>query len=89
MGMTYDELSVFGRLRKIQRHGPYSMARHLIALWGPGTEKNLPIEEIARKVKYFFKKGTQGERKHTPYITPFKYGSHEIHTPNITPNKNR
>ena len=35
MGMTYDELSVFGRLRKIQRHGPYSMVKHLITLWGP------------------------------------------------------
>ena len=49
---------------------------------------NIKIQDVSNKivkwkVKYFFKKGTQGERKHTPYITPFKYGSHEIHIPVI------
>ena len=33
MGMTYDELSVFGTLRKISRCGPYSMFSKLTALW--------------------------------------------------------
>ena len=32
--MTYDELSVFGRLRKIEKCGPYSMFTKLVREWG-------------------------------------------------------
>jgi NAD+ synthase (glutamine-hydrolysing) len=82
MGMTYDELSVFGRLRKIQRHGPYSMVKHLITLWGPGTSRNLSIEEIARKVKHFFKYYAMNRHKMTT-ITP------SYHAENYSPDDNR
>lgn len=34
MGMTYDELSVFGRLRKVEKCGPYSMFGKLVQEWG-------------------------------------------------------
>lgn len=34
MGMTYDELSVFGRLRKVEKCGPYSMFTKLLHEWG-------------------------------------------------------
>ena len=34
MGMTYDELSVFGRLRKVDKCGPYSMFTKLVYEWG-------------------------------------------------------
>jgi len=34
MGMTYDELSVYGRLRKVEKCGPYSMFGKLIQEWG-------------------------------------------------------
>ena len=34
MGMTYDELSVFGRLRKVEKCGPYGMFTKLIHEWG-------------------------------------------------------
>lgn len=34
MGMTYDELSVFGRLRKVEKCGPYSMFCKLVQEWG-------------------------------------------------------
>ena len=34
MGMTYDELSVFGRLRQIERSGPYTMFSKLREQWG-------------------------------------------------------
>jgi NAD+ synthase (glutamine-hydrolysing) len=34
MGMSYNELSVFGRLRKIEKRGPYSMFTKLIDEWG-------------------------------------------------------
>lgn len=80
--MTYDELSVFGRLRKIQRHGPYSMVKHLITLWGPGTSRNLSIEEIARKVKHFFKYYAMNRHKMTT-ITP------SYHAENYSPDDNR
>ncbi|KAH8116491.1 glutamine-dependent NAD synthetase with GAT domain-containing protein [Phellopilus nigrolimitatus] len=34
MGMTYDELSVFGRLRKVEKCGPYGMFQKLVHEWG-------------------------------------------------------
>lgn len=34
MGMTYEELSIFGRLRKNEKCGPYSMFTKLVAEWG-------------------------------------------------------
>ena len=34
MGMTYDELSVFGRLRKVEKCGPYGMFTKLVQEWG-------------------------------------------------------
>ena len=32
--MTYAELSVFGRLRKVYHCGPYSMFVKLVHMWG-------------------------------------------------------
>jgi len=32
--MTYDELSVFGRLRKVEKSGPYSTFTKLVHEWG-------------------------------------------------------
>jgi NAD+ synthase (glutamine-hydrolysing) len=34
MGMTYAELSVFGRLRKVHKLGPWGMYEKLVYLWG-------------------------------------------------------
>ncbi|GMM32918.1 glutamine-dependent NAD(+) synthetase [Saccharomycopsis crataegensis] len=50
MGMTYEELSVFGRLRKVNKCGPYSMFLKLYHEWSP----KLTPEEIAVKVKRFY-----------------------------------
>lgn len=50
MGMTYDELSVFGRLRKVEKCGPFSMFGKLVQEWG----SFLSPKEIAEKVKHFF-----------------------------------
>ena len=33
MGMSYDELTVFGQLRKVERCGPYSMFTKLLHEW--------------------------------------------------------
>ncbi|RZC76838.1 hypothetical protein C5167_001008 [Papaver somniferum] len=51
MGMTYEELSVYGKLRKISRFGPVSMFQNLCYKWG-GRLSHL---EIGNKVKHFFK----------------------------------
>lgn len=32
--MTYDELSAFGRIRKVEKCGPYSMFTKLVHEWG-------------------------------------------------------
>jgi NAD+ synthase (glutamine-hydrolysing) len=50
MGMTYKELSAFGRLRKISKCGPYSMFEKLLHEW---SDRLSPVE-IATKVKRFF-----------------------------------
>ncbi|KAK3814725.1 MAG: glutamine-dependent NAD(+) synthetase with GAT domain-containing protein [Linnemannia elongata] len=50
MGMTYDELTEFGRLRKVYKCGPYSMFTKLVHLWSD----KLAVSEIAVKVKRFF-----------------------------------
>lgn len=49
MGMTYEELGYFGRLRKISRCGPVSMFMKLCAKW-----PSLSVKEVATKVKRFF-----------------------------------
>lgn len=50
MGMTYEELGWFGRLRKLYRCGPVSMFRKLISEWGPGSSLNLSPSDVATKV---------------------------------------
>ncbi|PGH02600.1 hypothetical protein AJ79_07604 [Helicocarpus griseus UAMH5409] len=50
MGMTYAELSVFGRLRKISKCGPFGMYEKLLHMW---PEQHTP-REIYEKVRKFF-----------------------------------
>lgn len=50
MGMTYAELGIFGRLRKISQAGPVKMFIHLLEQWTHLTPK-----EVADKVKRFFR----------------------------------
>ena len=50
MGLTYHELSAFGRLRKVNKLGPYSMFMRLRDEW----QNDMDMEEIAEKVKRFF-----------------------------------
>ncbi|KAF2465588.1 glutamine-dependent NAD(+) synthetase with GAT domain-containing protein [Lindgomyces ingoldianus] len=49
MGMTYDELSIFGKLRKEAKLGPYGMFQRLLHDW---RDKCSP-SEVAVKVKRF------------------------------------
>ena len=46
--MTYDELSVFGRLRKVQRLGPWGMFEKLVHSWSmqkPSTKAQAGSDE--------------------------------------------
>lgn len=47
MGMTYEELSLYGRLRKIYRCGPVSMFQHLCHRWhGERTPRARPMPGV-------------------------------------------
>ena len=51
MGMDFDDLETFGKLRKINKLGPVGMFRRLLPMW----QGHLSTKEIANKVKTFFK----------------------------------
>ncbi|OJA19921.1 hypothetical protein AZE42_03756 [Rhizopogon vesiculosus] len=78
MGMTYDELSVFGRLRKVDKCGPYSMFTKLVHEWGSFLS---PVQ-IAEKVKRFFTEYARNRHKMTT-LTP------SYHAESYSPDDNR
>ncbi|WVQ94011.1 NAD+ synthetase [Kwoniella sp. CBS 9459] len=78
MGMTYNELSVFGRLRKVEKCGPYSMFGKLVQEWG----SFLSPAEIAHKVKHFFFTYAINRHKMTT-LTP------SVHMESYSPDDNR
>lgn len=77
MGMTYDELSRFGKLRKIDRCGPVSMFEKLVHEWN-----HLPPQEVAEKVKRFFYYYSVNRHKMTT-LTP------SYHAESYSPDDNR
>ncbi|KAJ1945699.1 glutamine-dependent NAD(+) synthetase, partial [Linderina macrospora] len=77
MGMTYDELSVYGRLRKISKCGPYSMFTQLLHIWD-----HLSPRQVADKVKRFFFYYSINRHKMTT-ITP------SYHAETYSPDDNR
>ena len=64
MGMTYDELALYGRLRSIERAGPVSMFRALAARW-----RHLAPAAVAAKVKHFWATHAAARHKMTT-LTP-------------------
>jgi NAD+ synthase (glutamine-hydrolysing) len=78
MGMTYDELSIFGRLRKVDKCGPYSMFCKLVHEWGD----RLSPAQIAEKVKLFFFEYARNRHKMTT-LTP------SYHAESYSPDDNR
>ena len=78
MGLTYEELSVLGRLRKIYTCGPYSMFTKLLGDWG----QMMSPTAIADKVKLFFRKHSMNRHKMT-VLTP------AYHAENYSPDDNR
>lgn len=77
MGMTYEELSVLGRLRKLQKCGPYSMFVKLLAMW-----PSLAPDALAAKVKLFFFEYARNRHKMTT-LTP------AYHAESYSPDDNR
>uniref|UniRef100_A0A8C9X5I1 Glutamine-dependent NAD(+) synthetase n=1 Tax=Sander lucioperca TaxID=283035 RepID=A0A8C9X5I1_SANLU len=78
MGMTYTELSVIGRLRKISKCGPFSMFCKLIHMW----KDALSPTEVAQKVKHFFRMYSMNRHKMTT-VTP------SYHAESYSPDDNR
>lgn len=78
MGMTYEELSWYGRLRKLHRCGPLAMYRRLIHTWSA----NATATEVAEKVKFFFRMYAINRHKLTT-LTP------SYHAEDYSPEDNR
>ena len=78
MGMTYAELSVFGRLRKMARLGPVSMFQRLRHQWASMHSAS----EVATKVKRFFTYYAMNRHKMTT-LTP------SYHAESYSPDDNR
>uniref|UniRef100_G3PNJ7 Glutamine-dependent NAD(+) synthetase n=1 Tax=Gasterosteus aculeatus aculeatus TaxID=481459 RepID=G3PNJ7_GASAC len=78
MGLTYSELSVIGRLRKISKCGPFSMFCKLIHTWRDA----LSPAEVAEKVKHFFRMYSMNRHKMTT-VTP------SYHAESYSPDDNR
>lgn len=79
MGMTYDDLSWFGRLRKLQHCGPLSMFRKLCSTW---KDRAMDVTEVARQVKFFFRMYAINRHKVTT-LTP------SYHAEDYSPEDNR
>lgn len=78
MGMTYAELSVYGKLRKIAKAGPYSMFCKLLTMW----KSMCAPREVASKVKHFFRMYSVNRHKMTS-LTP------SYHAADYSPDDNR
>lgn len=77
MGMTYDELSVYGKLRKVVKTGPYSMFCKLLLTW-----REISPRQVAEKVKHFFRMYSINRHKMTT-LTP------AYHAESYSPDDNR
>lgn len=78
MGMTYAELSVYGRLRKSAKAGPFSMFCRLLTGWGD----TYTPRQVADKVERFFSRYAMNRHKMTT-LTP------AYHAENYSPDDNR
>jgi hypothetical protein len=54
MGITYDQLNVFGRLRKMSRCGPVSMFHAAVRIW----HGHLSPQAVGERVKFFFRQAS-------------------------------
>merc|ERR1739844_55996 len=81
MGMTYAELSLYGKLRSQKKCGPYSMFCKLLHEWC-GQGQSMTPEDVADKVKLFFRFYSINRHKMT-VLTP------SYHAETYSPDDNR
>ena len=79
-GMSYEELSIYGKLRSRSKCGPYSMFCKLIHQWA--TREGMTPEIVATKVKLFFRFYSINRHKMT-VLTP------SYHAETYSPDDNR
>ncbi|KAL8990756.1 MAG: hypothetical protein Q9169_008044, partial [Polycauliona sp. 2 TL-2023] len=85
MGITYADLSTFGRLRKNDKLGPWGAYCKLLGTWGspkPPHNTTLSPRQIAEKTKFFFTKYAINRHKMT-VLTP------SLHMEQYSPDDNR
>lgn len=89
IGLTYQELTILGRLRKVNKLGPYGMFQRLVHDWSVDRarqpEDDAPAytpAQVAEKVKIFFHKYQIGRHKMTT-LTP------SLHCNDYSPDDNR
>merc|ERR1719433_2038386 len=78
MGMTYEELGIYGSLRNLAKCGPVTMFQQLATT----TWRHINPAEVAQKVKHFFKYYAINRHKLT-VLTP------SYHAENYSPDDNR
>ena len=78
MGCSYEELGVFGRLRKVEKLGPYSMWQRLCSQWADHMTPSQVYEKV-RFLWYYF-----GINRHKQEVlTP------ALHAETYSPDSNR
>ncbi|KAK1760902.1 hypothetical protein QBC47DRAFT_368530 [Echria macrotheca] len=89
MGMTYQELTIFGRLRKLNKLGPFAMFQRLVHDWSVDREQvpgdDAPFytpAQVAEKVKAFYHYYAINRHKMTT-LTP------ALHCNDYSPDDNR
>ncbi|KAL2259149.1 hypothetical protein VTK26DRAFT_7268 [Humicola hyalothermophila] len=89
LGMTYQELTIFGRLRKLNKLGPFAMFQRLVHDWSIDRERvpgdDAPYytpAQVAEKVKKFFHFYAINRHKMTT-LTP------ALHCNDYSPDDNR
>ncbi|KIV87672.1 NAD+ synthetase [Exophiala sideris] len=80
MGLTYDELSTFGVLRKVEKLGPWSCYLRLLVEWQ--DRPGFGPKEVATKVERFFRYYAMNRHKST-VLTP------SVHMSAYNPDDNR
>ncbi|KAG9247795.1 hypothetical protein BJ878DRAFT_491022 [Calycina marina] len=74
MGMTYNELSVFGNLRKRDHLGPYGMWSKLMHIWGDHLSPSQVYEKV-RRFHYFYGINRHKATTLTPSLHCEQYGT--------------
>jgi NAD+ synthase (glutamine-hydrolysing) len=73
MGMTYAELSIFGRLRKVDKCGPWGMFEKLLHMWNHLSPRE--VYEKTRKFCYYYAINRHKMTVLTPSLHLEQYGT--------------